>query len=574
VPRRLTRADPALVAIVAEGFFSRLSFGLISFALPLYAYQRFDLSLTEIGLLLSFNLIVAIALKPFMGALADRIGMKPSFTGAIALRSVVSLLLAFATLPWHLFAIRGAHGVSISLRDPAAGVLLAEAGGKKAVASAFAWYQTAKTVAGAFGKASAGILLTLTASNFSLVFLIAFALSVLPILVVGRYVREPAVVETPLVDAQPTGAAEPAPAPAVLPFAGLGFLISGTAYMLANLFPIFAVEYAGLNEAQTGLVYLISIAAMLCAPAFGWLSDNVSQRLVLSLRGAANVVSSVVYLIAPNFAGVAAGRAVDDLGKAAFRPAWGALMAHIAGFDRRRRARTMGSLSAGEDAGEVAGPILAGFLWSTWGVVALLGARIGLAVVTEIYAVVLSRSLEKPSAPRQHRQQWLAMHLTPPEIQHQPLKRRGRGYDRDDVEKLLEHAAASYEQVWRERDELRQRVEELEKKLGAYGDSERFLHDILVTAQRAADEVLADAKWEAERLRQKRVETEQDLEEVCAEIQRLRSLADKLRSNLHALLNEGIEAVEDGGGAPEALPDETLAEVLKPKPAEAEGRQA
>jgi MFS family permease len=389
VPRRVTRADPALVAIVAEGFLSRLSFGLISFALPLYAYQRFGLSLTAIGLLLSLNLVVAITLKPFMGSLADRIGMKPSLTGAIAIRSAVSLLFAVATVPWHLFAIRGVHGVSISLRDPAAGVLLADAGGKKAVASAFAWYQTGKSVAGAIGKASAGILLTLTASNFSLLFLIAFVLSALPVFVVARYVRaRPA-------DEEPVPEPAPAAAPAVLPFAGLGFLISGTAYMLANLFPIFAVEYAGLSEAQTGAIYLISIAAMLCGPVFGWLSDNVSRRLVLSLRGAANVVSSAVYLVAPNFAGMAAGRAVDDLGKAAFRPAWGALMAHVAGFDRRRRARTMGSLSAGEDAGEVAGPILAGFLWSTWGVGALLGVRIALAVITELYAIALSRSLKR-----------------------------------------------------------------------------------------------------------------------------------------------------------------------------------
>jgi MFS family permease len=389
VPRRVTRADPALVAIVAEGFLSRLSFGLISFALPLYAYQRFGLSLTAIGLLLSLNLVVAITLKPFMGSLADRIGMKPSLTGAIAIRSAVSLLFAVATVPWHLFAIRGVHGVSISLRDPAAGVLLADAGGKKAVASAFAWYQTGKSVAGAIGKASAGILLTLTASNFSLLFLIAFVLSALPVFVVARYVRaRPA-------DEEPVPEPAPAAAPAVLPFAGLGFLISGTAYMLANLFPIFAVEYAGLSEAQTGAIYLISIAAILCGPVFGWLSDNVSRRLVLSLRGAANVLSSAVYLVAPNFAGMAAGRAVDDLGKAAFRPAWGALMAHVAGFDRRRRARTMGSLSAGEDAGEVAGPILAGFLWSTWGVGALLGVRIALAVITELYAIALSRSLKR-----------------------------------------------------------------------------------------------------------------------------------------------------------------------------------
>jgi MFS family permease len=111
-----------------------------------------------------------------------------------------------------------------------------------------------------------------------------------------------------------------------------------------------------------------------------------------------NVPSSVVYLVAPNFAGMALGRAVDDLGKAAFRPAWGALMAHVSGFDRRRRARTMAYLSSGEDAGEVAGPIVAGLIWSTFGVPVLLAVRIGVAVVAEIYTVVLTGSLRRLEA--------------------------------------------------------------------------------------------------------------------------------------------------------------------------------
>jgi MFS family permease len=390
------RADPALVAIIGEGFFSRLSFGLISFALPLYAYQELGLSLTAIGFLASLNLGVAIVLKPFMGSIADRVGMKPSFTIAIALRSVVSLLLVFATLPWQLFAIRGVHGVSIALRDPSANVLIAEQGGKKAVASAFAWYQTAKSLAGTLGKAGAGVLLALTASSFSTVFAIAFVLSFLPVVIVARFVREP---KSQSVAGEAARHAEEGrvalPPPRTLPFAGVGFFISGTAYMLANLFPILAVEYAGLSTAQAGLIYLIAPVVILTGPVFGWLSDNVSRKLVLSVRSVANVTSSVIYLVAPNLAGVAVARAVDDLGKAAFRPAWGALMAHVAGFDRRRRARTMGSMSAGEDAGEFAGPILAGFLWSTWGVPVLLAVRIALAVVTEVYTLALTASLKR-----------------------------------------------------------------------------------------------------------------------------------------------------------------------------------
>jgi MFS family permease len=403
--RRGVWRDSALAAIVAEGFFSRLSFGLISFALPLYAYQELGLSLTAIGFLASLNLGVAIVLKPFMGSLADRVGMKPSFTVAIALRSVVSLLLVFATLPWQLFAIRGVHGVSIALRDPSASVLIAEQGGKNAVASAFAWYQTAKSLAGTLGKAGAGVLLALTASSFSTVFVVAFLLSALPVLVVARFVREQQPHDRAAADvarqAEETADAT-MPGPRTLPFAGVGFLISGTAYMLANLFPILAVEYAGLSTAQAGLVYLIAPVVILTGPVFGWLSDNVSRKLVLSVRSVANVASSVLYLVAPNLVGVAVARAVDDLGKAAFRPAWGALMAHVAAYDRGRRARAMGSMSAGEDAGEFAAPIVAGFLWSTWGVPVLLAVRIALAVVTELYTLAVTASLgrRERAAPR------------------------------------------------------------------------------------------------------------------------------------------------------------------------------
>jgi len=392
---RPRRANPVLLAIVVEGFLSRLSFGLISFALPLYAY-RLGMSLTAIGFLSSVNLVVALTLKPLSGSAVDRVGLKLGLVAAMTLRSVVSLLLVFATLPWQLFATRAVHGVSMSVRDPAVNALIAENGGTRSVATAFAGYQTAKSVAGALGKVLAGLLLGLTASNFSIVFGVAFALSVLPIAIVALYLPKDR--RSPAVESRATQLEAPEPAgprPAMLPFMSLGFLVSGTAYMLANLFPIFAVEYAGLTETQAGLIYSLSAVVVLAGPSFGWLSDHVSRKLVLSIRSAANVLSSVIYLVAPNLAGMAAGRIVDDLGKAAFRPGWGALMAHVSSFDRRRRGRTMGYLSAGEDAGEATGPILAGFLWSTWGVPALLGVRIAFAVITEVYTITLARSLRR-----------------------------------------------------------------------------------------------------------------------------------------------------------------------------------
>jgi MFS family permease len=401
--RRLRSADPALSAMVAEGFLSRLSFGIVSFALPLYALEL-GLGLTAIGVLASLNLMVAIALKPLAGWVADRVGLKLSLGAAIALRSAVSLLLALATVPWQLFATRSLHGVSIALRDPAVNALLAEGASKERIASAFAWYQTAKSVAGSLGKVLAGLAIAVTASSWSLVFGLAFLLSALPAYVVVRYVREPDRGLAPAPEPKPAvhDSAEPEPASrsGIMRFAGVGFAISGTGHMLSTLFPVLAVEYAGLSAAQAGLLYSVSAAVALSGPAFGWLSDNVSRRLVLQLRGAANVASSALYLVAPGLAGFAVGKAVDDAGKAAFRPAWGALMAHVSSFDRRRRAQLMGYMSAGEDAGEMAGPVLAGLLWSAFGAPVLLATRIGLALGAEVFTWRMTRDLKDEHTPR------------------------------------------------------------------------------------------------------------------------------------------------------------------------------
>ena len=400
--------DPSLLALIYEGFLSRLSFGILSFALPLYALEL-GLGLSAIGFLLSLNLMVALALKPLSGALADRIGLKLTLTVAISLRSVVSLLLAFAAVPWQLFATRSLHGVSIALRDPPVNALIAEQASAGRVASSFAWYQTAKSVAGSLGKVAAGLLIAITAGDYSLVFAAGFVLSIAPLYVVIHRVSEPErhVVSTGAAAAAPSDAhaervhdnrdaadrPSPAKQPGLARFTGAGFMISGAGYMLSALFPVLAVEYAGLSAAQAGLLYSVSALFALAGPLFGWLSDNVSRRLVLQLRSVANVGSSLIFWLAPSFAGFAAGKAIDDLGKAAFRPAWGALMAEVSGYDRARRARAMGYMSAGEDAGEMAGPILAGFLWSTWGAPVLFAVRIGWALAAEIYTTAISGAL-------------------------------------------------------------------------------------------------------------------------------------------------------------------------------------
>jgi MFS family permease len=385
----------ALLAILAEGFSSRLSFGIISFVLPLFAYRRLGLNLTQVGILFSLNLVAEQLFKPAMGWVADRIGLRLSFTIAIALRSTVALLFALVSAPWQVYSVRFLHGFSEALRDPSVNTLIAENSNPRTFGASFAWYSTAKMVAGSIGKALGGLLLVWTGTNYSTVFLIAFGLSVLPLVVVVRYVRAPP--SRHLQGATDDAGGDPNESQTspgrnrLLSLAVLGFLLAATAQMVQQLFPLLATEYAGLNVSQTSLIYAFSVVLLLISgPAFGWLSDNVSRKGVLMVRGLANTLSSILFWFFPGFVGFSIGSVADSLGKAAFRPAWGTLMAEVSSLDRGRRARTMGYLSLGEGLGETLGPMLGGLLWNVWGIPALFGARLILALIGELYALRLA----------------------------------------------------------------------------------------------------------------------------------------------------------------------------------------
>nr|NLD40511.1 MFS transporter [Actinomycetales bacterium] len=392
-PEKDTSARKPIGAVVVEGFASRLAFGLLSFALPLYAHSL-GMTVAEIGLLLSTNMAVAVVLKPAMGALIDRIGVRTAYVAAVLLRTAVLVTLVLASGPAHLFLARGLHGVSIALRDPASSTVLSALGGKKAIAQRFAWFQTVKSVAGSVGQFSAGVMLSILIGNYTAVFTLAALLSALPLVAVLAGLRGP-VVDGLRLPRPERGTPMPADLRrALLPYAGLGALMTGTAYLMANLLPVLAVEYMGLAPAAAASMYLVKSVVSLTGPLWGWIADRVSVRLVLGVRALGNALSSLIWLVFPNYPGLIAGRVADDLGKAAFSPAWGSVMARVSAMDPPRRSRTLALLSSAEDAGEMAGPVVAGVIWTTFGLPALLIFRAVAAVGTEVYALVVSRRFD------------------------------------------------------------------------------------------------------------------------------------------------------------------------------------
>lgn len=137
------------------------------------------------------------------------------------------------------------------------------------------------------------------------------------------------------------------------------------------------------------------------------------------------------------------------------------------------------------------------------------------------------------------------MTLTPVEIRHlKPAKRFIGGYDKGGVDRLLDEIAASFEDVWRERADMSDKVEQLEADLVRYREIEGLLRTTLVSAEKAAvtlkeqarkeaDLIIEEARSEARAITR---HARSDHDRLLAEVRRMRSL---LRSAL-ALVDDEV----------------------------------
>jgi cell division initiation protein len=140
------------------------------------------------------------------------------------------------------------------------------------------------------------------------------------------------------------------------------------------------------------------------------------------------------------------------------------------------------------------------------------------------------------------------MGLAPTEIRHIPIGRGFWGYRRGVVERLLDEIADSYEDVWRERADLADRVEQLEEDLQRHRELETLLRKTLVSAEAAAEEQREQARRSAELVvSEAHAEARRITFAATAEHERL--LGDVRR--LRELLRTALATVEEVDGADE-----------------------
>jgi cell division initiation protein len=135
------------------------------------------------------------------------------------------------------------------------------------------------------------------------------------------------------------------------------------------------------------------------------------------------------------------------------------------------------------------------------------------------------------------------MALTPVEIRHlTPPRTVFRGYKAAPTDKLLEEIATSFEDVWRERADLADKVEQLETDLVRFRELESLLRTTLVSAEQASAQMRDQARREAELiLGEAHAEARAVQRRAIAENERLAKESRRLR----AQLTEALDALDD-----------------------------
>jgi len=146
------------------------------------------------------------------------------------------------------------------------------------------------------------------------------------------------------------------------------------------------------------------------------------------------------------------------------------------------------------------------------------------------------------------------MALTPVEIKHIRLdKSLVGGYKRASVDQVLEEVAGSFEDVWRDRADLADKVEHLEQELVRFKELEALLRTTLVSAERASQELKEQARREAElMLSEAHAEARQITRRALAEREHLTTEARRVRS----LLRSSLEALAVADDDEQARDDE------------------
>ncbi len=367
--------------------------------LPLFLVGTLGAGAEFLGLVEGLADTVSSLLKLVAGSVSDRLGKrKPLVIFGYGLASAVRPLVAIATAPWHVLAVRVTDRVGKGLRSAPRDALIADAAEKGGAGRAFGFHQAMDHTGAVVGPLIATALLALGVSvrNVFWLAVIPGVIATLLVLLVKERAR-PATSTSPSTSTSTSTSTSKTPLPARLK----SYLAIVLLFSLGNSSDAFLLLRARELGVATALIPVLWTVLNLTKVVSAWLGGDLSDRVP---RARLILIGWIVYAATYLVLGVATESwqawAIFVVYGAYYgltEPAEKALVRDIAPAEIRGRAFGYYNLVVGVTA--LPAGLLTGWLWKAYGHQVALGSGAAIAAVSGILLVVWSAQ-NSPPAPR------------------------------------------------------------------------------------------------------------------------------------------------------------------------------
>ena len=144
--------------------------------------------------------------------------------------------------------------------------------------------------------------------------------------------------------------------------------------------------------------------------------------------------------------------------------------------------------------------------------------------------------------------------ITPLDIENKKFsKQMMNGYSVDEVDEFLDELTVDYEKLYKENNEYKSKLDNIEVELERYKKIEATLNNTLVMAQNTAEEVKNVAKQQAEQIlnnaeaeaKQSLVEIEHEISMKQKELDDMEKQFDVYKAKMESLLISQLELLKD-----------------------------
>jgi MFS family permease len=335
--------------------------------LTIYFRQRFEMSMTAIGLYISANAFVGLLSGALGGSLADRFGRRNVMAVSLLLSAIVTLGWGLTTDLTLLLVLIVLSGLVGPLYGPASQAMVADLVEPEKRAEAYGLIRVIANLGVVIGPSIGGLL---AARSYLILFVCAAAAEFIFFVITIAMLPETKPESTEETQAADGGMSY-APVFRDLPFLGMCTIsiVAVLVYVQMNTtFPVYVKEQFGIPENQYGLLIALN-ALMVVTMQFAitrW-ANRFRRTSMLALSAALYAVGFGSLALARTLWQFAASVAVWTLGEMTMIPVRSALVADLAPETMRGRYMAVSGFAWG--IGWMLGPLLAGLVSDSLGMV-------------------------------------------------------------------------------------------------------------------------------------------------------------------------------------------------------------